>query len=73
MSKADKMFNELGYIDRFNDNMYVLQHVVEYCIYFNKDEKSVLFLFEDDRVQVSYKILLAVSEKIKELGWLDEK
>lgn len=70
MSKADRMFKELGYIDRFNENMYVLEHVVGYCIYFNQEDKKVLFLFEDERVQVGYKILLAVNEKMKELNWL---
>ena len=73
MSKADKLFEELGYtdIDR-------LKNGIEY---FDEENESIgLFDFEScgkrithSRFEgISMEELKAINEKCKELGWLDE-
>lgn len=79
MSKADEMFDELGYKIDIN---------VKYgLIRYNKqDEYFIRFLIEDREIEVNsiknnrawilsvdMKLLQAINEKCKELGWLDDK
>lgn len=77
MSKADEMFEELGY-KKDIDVSYGL-------IRYNKDDKYFIrFVIEDKVVEVNsvvdneihvlsmdMKLLQAINEKIKELGWND--
>lgn len=70
MSKADEMFEELGYIEHFN---------TEYAEVFRTDSShsfghSIEFLTKSHKVFNTYnsmtmKELQAINEKVKELGW----
>lgn len=72
MSKADKMFKELGY-KKTRDG------VDCWCNYENKFhkisfEKNVQSIFFEDKkdkiVLIDKEVLQAINEKVKELGWL---
>lgn len=71
MSKADKMFEELGYIKN-----YEVRNGVDYqspnmsVIHFDKVDKLVNFYNEP---HIDIKGLQAINEKCKELGWLDKE
>lgn len=72
MSKADEMFEELGYkkfeglrtIDFYNDNGLIQFDKTYKCVHINKNE-------ETDYIDMQE--LQATNEKAKELGWLDDK
>lgn len=75
MSKADKMFEELGYNQEKHElfpNVFILRH------YDNSSYKSVSFNLDKKFYSVSCinenfeKVSQAINEKCKELGWLDE-
>lgn len=81
MSKADKMFEELGYIKSFEDNYEMFSKTL-----FNGEIKTIVFninkglidIRTDDlyNIQVVTSILniqelKAINEKCKELGWLE--
>lgn len=82
MSKADKMFEKLGYKLISKDN--------EYIIYEKEDDKTYPYKIElsfnlkcksivktcklyDDRCWLSMQELQAINEFCKEKGWLDVK
>ena len=79
MSKADKMFEELGYnkeygrIEFFNDDYISFEYKDDY------DYNYILFSLKDKTIktqcyhELSVKEHLAIHEKMKELGWLNEK
>lgn len=71
MSKADKMFEELGYkkdVMHYNcDNTYVYTYSKDNdFIRFRTADKVMVTLF---KTSFSYKELKAINEKVKELGW----
>lgn len=78
MSKADKMFKKLG-LNRISENRDVIKYAegwVQKEIYFDKVNKSVTLhdfnvIHEEAVLDLNY--LIAINEKIKELGWLNEK
>ena len=79
MSKAEKMFNELGYgLTREDGNylVYVRNDNFNWVISFNlRDKKYNLELtnyFGDfQKFIISYKLHEAITQQIKELGWLE--
>ena len=81
MSKADTMFEELGYKKEEENDKYVL-YLSEKSLWrqrkirFWKDEKVIFNdLLEDDKVvssvQIGIEELQAINEKCKELGWIE--
>ena len=78
MSKADEMFERLGYKKDIDVNYGLIRY--------NKDDKYFIrFIAEDKTVEansidnnkvwilsIDIKLLQAINEKIRELGWLDE-
>ena len=74
MSKADEMFEELGYkldVRHYNcDNSFVYTYKKDNdFIRFNTAYTTVCTLF---KTSFNQKELQAINEKCKELGWLDE-
>lgn len=73
MSKADEMFEELGYIEKFKnhceDEMYRKDssHKLGKTIKFRSYEKSI----EIYPCKIDIKELQAINEKVKELGWIE--
>lgn len=81
MSKADTMFEELGYKKEEENDKYVL-YLSEKSLWrqrkirFWKDEKVIFNdLLEDDKVvssvQIGIEELQAINLKCKELGWIE--
>ena len=81
MSKADTMFEELGYKKEEENDKYVL-YLSEKSLWrqrkirFWKDEKVIFNdLLEDDKVvssvQIGIEEIQAINEKCKELGWIE--
>ena len=81
MKTAKEMFEKLGYT-LIRDN----QHYVEYhfenelwCeekeIIFDKDKKTYSFEYKDSRwdTSVDVETLKAITQQMKELGWLDDR
>jgi hypothetical protein len=74
MSKADIMFEELGYkkADGLNDNFVIWYIFKQYSninrICFNIIDKKIHFELDYD---ISIKELEAIVEKCKELGWYE--
>ena len=75
MSKADKMFEELGYTMRNG------KEGIFYCEYSNKKTEDIIQFWhdktvskydEDEESYITMQELQAINEKCKELGWLDE-
>ena len=72
MSKADKMFEELGY-KKIKDSYGIDYKKDSLCISFNKHLKTYDAGFEYGSHYGIDKILnRAIQLKLKELGWLDE-
>ena len=75
MSKADNIFEELGFeikasrleVIRYKNN-YHGGKLIEFNLEFKEYETSNSFKHLD----VDVKLHIAIHEKIKELGWLDE-
>ncbi len=78
MSEADKMFEELGYIEHFNyteNEGYVDTEIyrtdISHCM-----GKSIIFQYVDKRILMPQVInmqeLKAINQKCKEMKWLDE-
>lgn len=67
MSKADEMFDEMGY-EKIHDN----KRRIVYKKYWSKIE----FHIKNKWIEIDFKIdiqeLQAINEKCRELGWLDE-
>ena len=80
MSKADKMFIELGYYKtQGNDKVifYEKYFAPTQCtetIAFDMEEKMVEISYDKDNIVVAFQMdsHLAIHEKLKELGWLYE-
>lgn len=79
MSKADEMFEELGYEKR-EDTIFNIEKFVKiigktkYCIAFDHFCRRIsVFTFEDSerRKNISMQELQAINEKVKELRWLE--
>ena len=78
MSKADKMFEKLGYtkdeepLDFFGEKIPYINYKDNYSyktVHFNLKRKQInIGCVNEDYV----KLLQAINEKCKELGWLDE-
>ena len=87
MSKADEMFEELGYCNKnqvFTERIQYEKtdesiHNIEYIIVFNFEYKEVLkvkYDWENDKEyvsEISIPELQAINEFCKEKGWLDVK
>lgn len=76
MSKADEMFEKLGYIEDIGSDYGLIRY--------NKDDKCFIrFMLEDKEIEankitsdgnvwildINMKLLQAINEKVKELGW----
>lgn len=81
MSKADKMFEELGYIKLTKKELKEkYKKEKEYyelieCFYEGEMFKFIVFYKDKELNSVSsltMQELQAINEKVKELGWLDE-
>ena len=74
---ADKMFEELGlhYILEDRDVIKYAEGWVQKEIYFDKINRNITFhdfnIIHEETV-LDLKYLIAINEKMKELGWLDE-
>lgn len=78
MSKADEMFNELGY----RKYSYQEGKIIDYDYRKGEEGKTIAFYLieksvtadvsSDDVVKFTVQELEAINEKVKELGWLDE-
>ncbi len=74
MSKADKMFKELGY-EKY-ENHYSIDYsieMIECCITFWKDDKTVQAYENHEDCEAKWlnmQELNALYEKAKELGWI---
>lgn len=68
MSKADEMFEKLGYEQYFYTN-----EKLDYIIYSKKHRYSIEFHKNNKKLLISHLItteeLQAINEKVKELGW----
>lgn len=81
MSKADKMFKELGFKKNKpfdNETLYFYAHCEEdepaEYICFNRDKTVSTFCSDKDyMVCLNKEWLQAINEKCKELGWLDKE
>lgn len=77
MSRADEMFEELGYEIDIDIKYGLIRYNKEdkYYIRFAIEDKTIeLNSIEDNRVWIlgmNMKLLQAINEKVKELGWLD--
>lgn len=75
MSKADKMFEELGYkmIESYNGYLYTdetgfnikITNMKRIDLYYNEDVEMY-----EKLIQLTFGELQAINEKYKELGWL---
>ena len=71
MSKADKMFEELGFFNTI-ENEEIYSHKNKISVEF-KNKKTIFFsLYGFDVFVMDIEFSLAINEKMKELGWLDE-
>lgn len=85
MSKADKMFEELGYRKKENKEMGFLEYTQkdtatsDLSISFEFVSKTIMCaIYKENEVHsiplaINPKELQAINEKCKELGWFDEK
>ena len=76
MSKADEMFEELGYKIEEKDNFktYIKYHkYVTYRIVFCIEQKEIYFCNDTNIyfTRFNLKELQAINEKVKELGWIN--
>lgn len=72
MSKADKMFEELGYWGMQNSYLKKYDDGYTKQIHFTNGEYFISFPPTYNNVLIKKKEHLAIHEKMKELGWLDE-
>lgn len=84
MSKADKMFEELGYKDEFNVALGYQEYIQkdkakesdEWTISFHKNKTVRCSTYNNiNRIEVPLAVtmqeLQAINEKVKELGWYE--
>ena len=72
MSKADEMFEELGYIKTDETEIYIKYEskIDEAVIWFDKRDNTVSCAnIKNMAIDISMKELQAINEKVKELGW----
>ena len=85
MSKADEMFEELGYKKYYNENVEEIEGKIVYIKRYTATDNIIEFdlvhqgimVAEDSKYTLhaeyfSVKELQAINEKCRELGWLDE-
>lgn len=70
MSKADKMFEKLGYIEQFSMDKFIVyrtdsSHSMGHSIEFLTNSHKVFNTYNTINMQE----LQAINEKVKELGW----
>lgn len=71
MSKADEMFEELGY-EKY-EGLYGIHYMNrDNLIRFDKRKNTIIIDSEDYDDKVNMQELQAINEKVRELGWLDE-
>jgi len=71
MSKADEMFEKLGY-EKTRDGVDCWCNYENkiHKIYFEKNEHAIFFEDKKDKlVLINKEVLQAINEKVKELGW----
>lgn len=84
MSKADEMFNELGYKKYYDENEEKIEGKIIYIKRYTATDEIIEFnlvhheitVYEDVKYTkyagyFSFKELQAINEKVKELGWLE--
>ena len=77
MSKADKMFEKLGY-EKSENKIKLYTNQLQTKIEYSKAFYSISFIVESELVlidgtdRLTVDEHLAIHEKMKELGWLDE-
>ena len=71
MSKADKMFEELGYEDNPAGYGTIRYKNKKYNITFFKKQIMVTKLNTGDSFVLEPQEIKAINEKVKELGWLE--
>ena len=71
MSKADKMLEKLGFFNTIeNEEIYSYKNKISVEF---KNKKTIFFsLYGFDVFVMDIEFSLAINEKMKELGWLDE-
>lgn len=71
MSKADKIFEELGYtVEEATRNIFIYidnGEYIDHSFVIHKESKSITFY----KQLTTIKELQAINEKVKELGWLE--
>lgn len=73
MSKADKLFEELGYEkEEYNpDVIYYTSNILDTIYFaFNKNTKKVCFIENNEAGDISMEELKAIQMKCDELGWI---
>ena len=70
MSKADKMFKELGYKNVRETEYWIVYKGKEKDIDFNKKYKTIEVENGMESKKITIQELQAINEKCKELGWL---
>ena len=70
MSKADKMFKELGYENVRETEYWIVYKGKEKDIDFNKKYKTIEVENGMESKKITIQELQAINEKCKELGWL---
>lgn len=80
MSKADKMFEELGYEKEENEEEILYAFKDRWVLCFGKEFKEYythdyvgVNNFVGNAVSINVNEHLAINEKMKELGWLNEQ
>lgn len=66
MSKADEMFDELGYkIEESRANVFIIDDIENIAISIHKWSKNIGIY----KMTITREELQAINEKVKELGW----
>lgn len=74
MSKADEMFEKLGY-EKYESSKYYGYYLYDkndntVCIFFIKNKKAVALRYDGSNAPaMDMQELQAINEKVKELGW----
>ena len=71
MSKADEMFEKLGYEkdDNYLAHLDYRKSTIEKVISFRNDNTIGVFNYYDNFEPITMQELQAINEKVKELGW----
>lgn len=72
MSKADKMFSKLGFY-KILENEEKYSNKNKLSVEFKNKEVRVFSLYGFDVFVMDIEFSLAINEKMKELGWLEEE